>query len=40
MSAAAKRAAQLRALIDEANTRYHVLDAPQIPDAAYDALMR
>ena len=40
MAAAAKRAAQLRALIDEANHRYHVLDAPQMADADYDALMR
>ena len=40
MAAAAKRAAELRARIDEANTRYHVLDAPQIADADYDALMR
>ena len=40
MAAAAKRAAELRALIDEANYSYHVLDAPRIADADYDALLR
>ncbi|MEO5561123.1 MAG: NAD-dependent DNA ligase LigA [Dokdonella sp.] len=34
------RAADLRARIDEANHRYHVLDEPEIPDAEYDQLMR
>jgi DNA ligase (NAD+) len=34
------RAAELRALIHEANYRYHVLDAPVIPDAEYDRLLR
>ncbi len=34
------RAAELRARIDEANYRYHVLDDAQIPDADYDKLMR
>jgi DNA ligase (NAD+) len=34
------RAAELRALIHEANHRYHQLDAPSIPDAEYDRLMR
>lgn len=34
------RARELRALIDEHNYRYHVLDAPAISDAAFDALMR
>jgi DNA ligase (NAD+) len=34
------RAAELRALIDEANYRYHVLDDPQITDAEYDQLLR
>jgi DNA ligase (NAD+) len=33
-----KRAAELRRLIDHHNYRYHVLDDPEIPDAAYDAL--
>ncbi|HEY0232910.1 MAG TPA: NAD-dependent DNA ligase LigA [Dokdonella sp.] len=33
-------AADLRAHIDEANYRYHVLDDPAIPDAEYDKLMR
>jgi len=30
----------LRERLDEASHRYHVLDAPTIPDAEYDALMR
>ena len=34
------RAAKLRALIDDANHRYHVLDDPSVPDAQYDAWMR
>jgi DNA ligase (NAD+) len=34
------RAAELRAQIHEANFRYHVLDAPSIPDAEYDRLLR
>ena len=34
----ASRAAELRRLIDHHNYRYHVLDDPEIPDAAYDAL--
>jgi DNA ligase (NAD+) len=38
MSAEA-RIGELRAAIDEANHRYHVLDQPSIDDAAYDALM-
>ena len=37
---AVERAAALRAQLDEANCRYHVLDEPNIPDAEYDALMR
>jgi DNA ligase (NAD+) len=32
------RAAELRRLIEHHNYRYHVLDDPEIPDAAYDAL--
>ena len=32
------RAAELRALIEEANHRYHVLDDPSISDAEYDRL--
>lgn len=34
------RAAALRARIDDANHRYHVLDEPEIPDAEYDQFMR
>jgi len=34
------RAAALRARIEQANYRYHVLDDPDIPDAEYDHLMR
>jgi DNA ligase (NAD+) len=37
---AAKRAAKLREQLDDANYRYHVLDAPVITDAEYDAQMR
>jgi DNA ligase (NAD+) len=36
----AARARDLRARIDDANYRYHVLDDPQIADADYDALLR
>lgn len=36
----AGRAAELRAQLDEANHRYHVLDAPTISDRAYDLLFR
>ena len=36
----AAHAAQLRATLDEANHRYHVLDAPTIEDAEYDRLLR
>lgn len=35
-----KRARELRAKIDEANYRYHVLDDPQISDQDYDAMLR
>ncbi|MGR4063973.1 MAG: NAD-dependent DNA ligase LigA [Vulcanimicrobiaceae bacterium] len=34
------RAAQLRALVEEANRQYYVEDAPAITDAQYDALFR
>ena len=37
-SGEASRATELRRLIDHHNYRYHVLDDPEIPDAAYDAL--
>ncbi len=37
-SAAASRAAELRRLIEHHNYRYHVLDEPEIDDAAYDVL--
>src|SRR5690606_18087952 len=40
MTEAARRAAALRRLIDDADHRYHVLDDPAIPDAEYDALVR
>ncbi len=36
----AARAAELRAILDEANHRYHVLDAPTMEDAEYDRLLR
>ena len=34
----ASRAAELRRLVAHHNHRYHVLDEPEIPDSAYDAL--
>ncbi len=37
---AAERAAELRAQLEDANYRYHVLDEPQITDPEYDALLR
>jgi DNA ligase (NAD+) len=37
---AGARAAELRALIAYHNERYNVLDAPEIPDAEYDLLVR
>jgi len=40
LSAAQRRANELRAAIDDANYRYHVLDDPQIADQEYDALLR
>jgi DNA ligase (NAD+) len=36
----AARSTELRELIRYHNERYHVLDAPEIPDADYDALVR
>ena len=36
----AGRAAELRAKIEDANYRYHVLDDPTLADATYDALLR
>ena len=39
-SAVAEQAAALRARIEDANYRYHVLDDPDIPDVEYDKLMR
>ncbi|MFL5713243.1 MAG: NAD-dependent DNA ligase LigA [Chloroflexota bacterium] len=38
--AAATRHAELAAAVDHANELYHVQDAPEISDAAYDALFR
>ncbi|MDB5976910.1 MAG: ligA [Nevskia sp.] len=40
MTAPAKRAAELRQQLDEANHRYYVLDDPSLPDAEYDQLFR
>jgi DNA ligase (NAD+) len=40
MTTPADRAARLRALLEDANHRYHVLDDPAIPDAEYDAMLR
>ena len=40
MSDPAARIAELRRRIGEADRRYHALDAPDIPDAQYDALVR
>jgi DNA ligase (NAD+) len=37
---AERRVRELRALIEHHNRRYHVEDAPEITDAAFDALMR
>lgn len=37
---ATRRAEALRRQINEHNVRYYVLDAPAIPDAEYDALLR
>ena len=39
-AAAQARAAALREAIEEHNYRYHVLDAPSIPDVEYDRLVR
>jgi len=39
-SAAAERAAELRAQLGRHNYRYYVLDDPEIPDAEYDRLFR
>jgi DNA ligase (NAD+) len=38
--ASAARAAALRRLIEYHNERYHALDAPEIPDAEFDLLVR
>jgi DNA ligase (NAD+) len=40
VTALGERARQLRALIEEANYRYHVLDTPTVPDAEYDRWLR
>jgi DNA ligase (NAD+) len=37
---AAARVTELRGLIEYHNERYHALDAPEIPDAEYDLLVR
>ena len=36
----ARRAEQLRAIIDKASYEYHVLDRPTMSDAEYDKLFR
>ena len=36
----ARRVAELRSRIEDANQRYHQHDAPDITDAQYDALVR
>ena len=38
--AAAARAAQLRAAINDHDHRYYVLNEPSVPDAEYDRLMK
>ena len=40
MTTPADRAAELRAQLDDANYRYHVLDAPTMEDRDYDRLLR
>ena len=40
MTDVAARLAELRAELDDANYRYHVLDDPTIEDAVYDRLLR
>src|SRR5690606_2279690 len=37
---AARRAAELRTILERANVEYYVLDAPTLLDAEYDSLMR
>ena len=39
-AAARERHAELTELVNEANWRYYVLDAPTVSDAEYDAWMR
>ncbi|MEJ2217530.1 MAG: NAD-dependent DNA ligase LigA [Gemmatimonadota bacterium] len=39
-AAAAKRADELRRILNEASYQYYVLDAPEMEDAEYDRLMR
>ena len=39
-SATARRAAELRALLHRHAHLYYVLDAPELPDAAYDAMFQ
>ncbi len=40
MKAAASRIGQLRKQIDQHNYLYHVLDSPEVSDAAYDDLLK
>src|SRR5438105_3843917 len=39
-SAAERRAAELRRILEDASRRYYILDAPTISDAQYDKLLR
>lgn len=40
LSDSTTRVTELRAAIEQANHRYHVLDDPELPDVEYDRLMR
>ena len=40
LASAARRAAELRQILEQASREYYVLDAPRLSDAEYDALFR
>ncbi len=40
LAAAARRAAELRQTLEQASHEYYVLDAPTLPDAEYDRMLR